>query len=189
MTEASINAIFMQTATPTLADWLQGWGTVVGSSFSAVAAIAALALYWREVKYRNHDAEEITALQAQGVLVTIETPSRPQRLDSIELIAHNFSDQVILSLYVRLYRRDFRQEVTWLSSDVFPPGGRWVRQITLDPVMICDRPEHPPELFEFHIWFTDARGRNWHRVDRQQPVRITSSPAVEWAAHPDRYGR
>jgi hypothetical protein len=174
---------------PTLADWLQGWGTVVGSIFSAVAAIAALALYWREVQNRALDSKESAVRQAQGMLMTIETPSRPEQLVTIEVVTTNFSDQVILSLYTRLYRRDTRQEVTWFSSDVFPPGFRWVREITLEPVMKCDRPEHPPELFEFHMWFTDAKGKNWHRVDREQPSRIVNSPAEEWASHPGRFGR
>ena len=68
-----------------------------------------------------------------------------------------------------------------MSADVFDPGKAWSRDIDLDPIMRCDRPEHPPELFEFNYWFTDARGQHWHRVDRNPPDRISELPSVEWA--------
>jgi hypothetical protein len=164
-----------------LADWLQGWGTVAGSIFAAIAAITALALYWREVSYRRKDTEDTLTRQARNVLVTIDTPSRPTQLDEIKVVVHNFTDEVILSLYIRIHRLDMGSEVTWMSSDVFEPGRSWSRDVTLQPVMQCDRPEHPPELFEFNYWFTDARGSHWHRVDRQPPERIENLPSLEWA--------
>jgi hypothetical protein len=167
--------------TSSLPDWLQAWGTVAGSIFSAIAAATALVLYWREKTNRRQDLEDVITRQARNLLVTVETPSRPTRLQNIQVVAHNFSDQVILSLYIRIHRHDLRTEVTWMSSDVFAPGGTWTRDVTLDPVMQCDRPEHPPELFEFNYWFTDARGRHWHRVDRQPPRQIFDLPSVEWA--------
>jgi hypothetical protein len=166
---------------PSLADWLQGWGTVAGSIFSAVAAVTALALYWREVSNRRQDVRDLLLRQARNVLVTIETPSRPTRLERVQVVAHNFTDEVILSLYIRIYRRDLGTEVVWMSSDVFDPGKAWARDVDLDPIIHCDRPEHPPELFEFHYWFTDARGQHWYRVDRQPPELICEQPSVEWA--------
>lgn len=82
---------------PTLADWLQGWGTVAGSVFSAIAAIAALALYWHEVRNRRSDVEDAVARQARGVLVTIDTPSRPTQIEKMDAIVHNFTTEVILT--------------------------------------------------------------------------------------------
>lgn len=163
-----------------LADWLQGWGTVAGSIFSAIAAITALALYWREVANRRKDTEDSATRQARNVLVTIETPSRPTRLERIQVVAHNFTEEVIINLYVRVHRRDSGAEVMWLSHDIFEPGLRSVRKLKLDPVMQCNRPESPPDLFEFNYWFTDSRGYNWHRMDRQLPTLTDNPPYVEW---------
>jgi hypothetical protein len=170
-----------------LADWLQGWGTVAGSIFAAIAAITALALYWREVENRRKDIEDSVTRQARNILVTIDTPSRPSQLDQIKVVAHNFTDEVVLSLYIRIHRLDTGAEVTWMSSDVFEPGKEWVREVRLEPVMQCDRPEHPPEMFIFNYWFTDSRGRHWHRVDRQPPEKMVNLPSVEWASY--RYRR
>jgi hypothetical protein len=166
-----------------LADWLQGWGTVAGSIFAAIAAITALALYWREVDNRRKDVQDSVTLQARNVLVTIDTPSRPTQLEQITVVAYNFTNEVILSLYVRIHRLDTGSEVKWMSSDVFQPGKIWPVEVTLKPIMQCDRPEHPPDLFKFNYWFTDSRGNNWHRVDRQLPERIERSPYAEWASY------
>jgi hypothetical protein len=163
-----------------LADWLQGWGTVAGSIFSAIAAITALALYWREVSNRKNDLQDQMTRQARNVLVTIGTPRRPTLLEQIEIIAHNFTDEVVLSFYCRVHRRDSGAEVLVVSSDVFVPGRKLVREVTLDPVMLCDRPEDPVHLFEFNYWFTDARGYSWHRINRDSPKRIASLPSEEW---------
>src|SRR6266478_2275174 len=130
-----------------LADWLQGWGTVAGSIFSAIAAITALALYWREVDNRRKEIHDSATLQARNVLVTIDTPSRPTQLEQIQAVAYNFTNEVILSLYIRIHRIDTGSEVVWMSSDVFQPGKIWTKDVTLQPIMQCDRPEHPPELF------------------------------------------
>jgi hypothetical protein len=165
-----------------LAQWLQGWGTVAGSIFAAIAAVTALALYWRESNNRRRDVDDLLTRQARNLLVTIETPSRPTQLSEIQVVVNNFSDEVILSLYIRVNRLDTTAEVTWMSSDVFNPGSVWTKDVELAPVMQCDRPEHPPEMFEFNYWFTDARGCHWHRVDRQPPQRIESLPSVEWAS-------
>lgn len=172
---------------PSLPEWLQGWGTVAGSIFAAIAAITALALYWRESANRRKDIEDLVTRQARNVLVTIDTPSRPAQLDEIKVVAHNFTDEVILSLYIRIHRLDSGAEVTWMSSDVFEPGRIWAKDAKLEPIMHCDRPEHPPEMFQFNYWFTDARGCHWHRVDRQPPERIENLPSLEWASY--RYRR
>lgn len=108
-------------------------------------------------------------------------------LDEIKVVAHNFTDEVILSLYIRIHRLDTGAEITWMSSDVFEPGKMWARNVKLEPTMQCDRPEHPPEMFEFNYWFTDARGCHWHRVDRQPPEQIENLPSLEWASY--RYRR
>jgi hypothetical protein len=163
-----------------LADWLQGWGTVAGSVFSAIAAITALALYWREVNNRKNDLEDRINRQARNVLVTVETSIRPTQLEQIQVIAHNFTNEVVLGFCYRVYRRDTGAEVMQLNSDVFEPGHRWIREVRLDPVMRCDEPEDPPHLFEFNYWFTDARGYNWHRLDRNQPELIKNAPSEEW---------
>lgn len=163
-----------------LADWLQGWGTVAGSIFSAIAAITALGLYWREVSNRKNDLQDQITRQARNVLVTIGTPRRPTQLEHIEVVAHNFTDEVVLSFYCRVYRRDSGAEILWISSDVFVPGRKLVREVTLDPVMLCDRPEDPVQLFEFNYWFTDARGYSWHRKNRDSPELIKSPPSEEW---------
>jgi hypothetical protein len=170
-------------ANSSLPEWLQGWGTVAGSVFAAIAAITALALYWREVANRRKDVDDLVTRQARNVLVTIDTPSRPAQLHEIKVVAHNFTDEVILSLYIRVHRLDSGAEVTWMSSDVFEPGRKWTKDVNLEPIMQCDRPEHPPEMFEFNYWFTDARGCHWHRVDRQQPERIDNLPSLEWVSH------
>jgi hypothetical protein len=169
---------------PNLTDWLQGWGTVSGSIFSAIAAITALSLYWRETRYRKAETADLDTRQARAMLVTIDTPSRPRELETFDVSVHNFSDQVILNFYIRLYRVDTGGEVTWMSADILTPGQHWVRSVTMEPKMICDRPEHPPLLFEFHVWFTDARGVNWYRRDRRQPKRTTVEPGEAWAAYP-----
>jgi hypothetical protein len=172
---------------PSLAEWLQGWGTVAGSIFAAIAAITALALYWRETANRRKDVDDLVTRQARNVLVTIETPSRPAQLDKIRVVAHNFTNEVILSLYIRIHRLDTGAEVTWMSSDVFQPRQEFPKDVKLEPIMQCDRPEHPPEMFEFNYWFTDARGCHWHRVDRQPPERIENLPSLEWGSY--RYRR
>jgi hypothetical protein len=163
-----------------LADWLQSWGTVGGSVFSAIAAITALALYWREVSNRKRDIEDSATRQARNVLVTIDTPRRPTHLEQIGIVTYNFTEEVILDLYVYVCRRDSGARVMELSSDVFEPGQRLSRDVKLDPVMQCDRPEDPSELFEFNYWFSDSRGYNWHRLDRQPPQPTANLPSAEW---------
>jgi hypothetical protein len=178
-----MRAIMRGMVNPSLAEWLQGWGTVAGSIFAAVAAVTALALYWRETANRRKDLGDLFTRQARNVLVTVDTPSRPAQLSEVKVVAHNFTDEVIVSLYIRVHRLDTGVEVTWMSSDVFEPKSTWSRDVKLEPIMVCDRPEHPPEMFEFNYWFTDARGRHWHRVDRQLPERIENHPSLEWASY------
>jgi hypothetical protein len=173
-----------------LADWLQGWGTVAGSTFSAVAAITALALYWREISNRRLDLDDLLASQARNVLVTIYLPRNVSKLQKItqlqkiEVVANNFTDEVILNLYVRVHRLDTGAEVTRMASDVFRPRREWSKgKIKLDPIIYWDRPYAPQDLFLFNYWFTDARGQHWHRVDRQPPQRISNTPEIEWASY------
>jgi hypothetical protein len=164
-----------------LADWLQGWGTVAGSVFSAIAAITALALYWREISNRRLDQQDRITRQARNVLLTIIAPRRPAQLEEVTVVASNFTDEVILSFCYRVHRRDSGAEVLSFSSDVTEPSFKWDREVRLEPVMRCDKPEDPVSLFELNYWFTDARGNNWHRMDRDPPERTQNLPFEEWA--------
>lgn len=112
--------------------------------------------------------------------MTIETDVRPTHLEEVEFKAHNFTSEVVLSFCYRIQRRDSGVEVSRLTSDVFPPSEKWSRKVRLDPTMQLDKSEDPTDLFEFNYWFTDSRGYNWHRVDRNQPEQIMSTPAEEW---------
>lgn len=160
-------------------DWLQAWGTVIGSIFSAVATVAALALLVHEIRHRRAEAAQAVRRQAQGLFITIECPSRPKELTEISLVVKNLSDQAILDLHVMVTRADNGLPVRPLmSSDVFAPNYEWSLPVTLDPPMTCNRPEYPVDLFVFNSWFTDSQGRNWHRMNRDQPVAMALPPRL-----------
>jgi hypothetical protein len=67
-------------AEPDVADWLQGWGTVAGAVFSALAFLATLGLLLHEIRVRRRDEEDPMAQQAR--LITTITRAEDGKEES-----------------------------------------------------------------------------------------------------------
>ncbi|HET9517100.1 MAG TPA: hypothetical protein VFO77_05180 [Actinoplanes sp.] len=65
-------------AAPELADWLQGWGTVAGAAFSALAFLATLGLLVHEIRVRRRDEQDRTAQQARLITTITRTDSKQE---------------------------------------------------------------------------------------------------------------
>ena len=54
---------------PSVTDWMQGWGTVLGALFSGIAALGAVILIWHELSVRREERLEREVAQARTVIV------------------------------------------------------------------------------------------------------------------------
>jgi hypothetical protein len=165
-------------SSPSLADWLQGWGTVAGSTFAALAAVAAVAVFLHDRAARRREEADSAAAQARAILVLVDAKWAEPELSEVTFILKNFSHEVIVDIKVCFRRHDERAAQGGITGyDYLGPGESAGWQVPLDPpVAITDDvlPDGmvPPDLLPTRIVFTDAAGRRWRRDARQQPVRL-----------------
>jgi hypothetical protein len=88
-----------------LADWLQGWGTVVGAVFSGLAALATFALLWHEVRKRRFERQELEIAQARSVFITLEGIDSPTPGDKPTFTLRNISNNVISDVVIQVRPR------------------------------------------------------------------------------------
>ena len=176
---------------PTLADWLQGWGTVGGTVFAALAAVAAVAVLMHDRAVRRADEADTAAAQARAVIVLVNAKWDEPQVTDVWFTLRNFSNSVILDIRFGYRYRDSqgRLEGGEFRREYLAPG-----ESTESEKMRLDQPVQawdtlpagviPPDLFPTRVIFTDAAGRRWRRDGRAQPVRFgpEDEPDItEWA--------
>jgi hypothetical protein len=193
----SISTVVAPTDGPTLADWLQGWGTVAGALFAALAAVAAVAVLMHDRAVRRNDEADAAAAQARGVLVLVDADWDEREITEATFIVKNFSSNVILDISLGYRPRNGLRnlDVDMTGSDYLGPGDSskpWV--VRLDPPVpiatdLIPPGVMPPDVIPTRVAFTDAAGRRWRRDGRAQPVRLGSdedADIIGWARAGDR---
>jgi hypothetical protein len=180
--------LFVQ-AEPDLADWLQGWGTVAGAAFSALAFLATLGLLMHEIRVRRRDEQDRMASQARLVTTTTHAVGDIDGQPMVFAEVTNHSAAPVFDIVVAPQQKAFRtmvgdgQYMTDLSI-------RDLHYLTSD-VYLLDQ-LNPGQVHNFPSWeghygtsavgagvrlpvtteFTDAAGLRWRRHNRGRPKRI-----------------
>jgi hypothetical protein len=163
-------------ADSSLADWLQGWGTVSGSIFSAIAALAATALLRHEMLARRAELAESEIRQARAVILAVEDWVKEEegvanKYVRAEVVVRNFSESMIFNVDIAYKRSDGIRHSggTSLTLDYLPPGHERRIVVNFDPP---GDPAKQAKLLATGMTFVDAAGRSWARYGKAQPVRL-----------------
>jgi hypothetical protein len=180
---------------PSVADWLQGWGTVAGAVFAAIAAVVALVVLQHDRQMSRSSEMEQAAAQARSILALIDAEWQAGSVREVNFSIRNFSLGLILDIDFAFRRADgVAHQGGLVSSDLLRPGTTSkVWKMPLDPEVDLRSAQRevgviPPDLFETRIVFTDAAGRRWRRDGRAQPVRLDIGESVNlmaWAKAED----
>jgi hypothetical protein len=169
------------TEQPSPTDWMQAYGSVLGSVIAAVAAVASIVavvysrrLFMHEIAARR--AERLDAEAAQARLVLSAVCFKGDGSNRMEVTVWNHSAAPILDLELDLLLRDTGTEI----SNYYDPLGRLIMPAE-EFTDVIDGPgmqeiEVPPDRFPHEVIsvrtrFVDAAGRRWQRTDRDEPVR------------------
>lgn len=170
-------------ADPSLPDWLQGWGTVTGSVFAALAAVAAVAVFVHDRSARRRDEADAAAAQARSVLVLIEADGSESELTEITLVLRNFSREIVFDVAIAFRRVDGLPPGATMEHGYLEPDGT-IRESALALVtpLPFTRGDWPRDLVQTKLVFTDAAGRRWLREGRGQPRRLGVDEVVDLRA-------
>jgi hypothetical protein len=76
-------------SSPSIADWLQAWGTVAGAFFAALAAFVAVAVLHHDRRASRASEAEQAAGQARSVLVDVNAQWEKDAIDEVEFSIKN----------------------------------------------------------------------------------------------------
>ena len=155
---------------------MQGWGSVVGAFFSALAAIVALMIYRLERGTRRLERRDTEAAQARMITVHWE----PEQVVADEMVVArcicvNRSSQPIMNLRMTATRAgDFMENNIPRTCTLLSAGEEWSEAWNL----VGDLTWRPANSFtefldlQVHLDFVDAAGHRWIRVGQEQPRRL-----------------
>jgi len=166
--------------TPMITDWMQGWGSIAGLMMSTLAVAFTGLLLRHEIRVRREERRDLEAAQARLILPTLldfsdEIEPSSGEFRSIRWEVVNHSATPILALRAELRLREYRKlptAVKTIGKTVPIISGNHVGNFHFEDPFWNKFDNHPSDIFSLIIWFTDAGGRQWTRVDYDPPRRI-----------------
>jgi hypothetical protein len=154
---------------------MQGWGSVVGALFSALAAIAALLIYRHEKRTHRLERRDVEAAQARMVTLDVEVEQiEADNMIVVRCVCVNHSNMPIMNTHMSVANRGHLGEARPTRGRAFiAPHDEWDEIWDAGEVMW--RPtSYSIELLDLEacIEFVDASGCRWKRVGQEQPKRI-----------------
>jgi hypothetical protein len=165
-------------ATPSVTDWMQGWGTVAGAVFSALALAATVGLLWHEMLVRRRDEEDRLAAQARMVLVSVldARGDVDQGIAQMLIVnVRNHSQAPIIDVEVSASQKDGAaggSDQFEFHIEAIEPGQSDGDLWLLQSPVTASRQTPITDQVNSRVAFTDAQGLRWQRVDRNQPQRL-----------------
>lgn len=165
---------------------MQAWGGIASACLSALAALAAIGLLWHEIRVRREEKADSEAAQARLIFggVTFlrqgevtEWGSMTGPATSLDWEIHNYSALPILDVVIAvsgggLAARHFAQ-----IDSVIVQHAEGVMNLERPLPLGNDSGHEDLGRFTVEIWFLDASGLLWHRIDRNAPERLLRSAA------------
>ncbi|MET8147601.1 hypothetical protein ACIBSW_06710 [Actinoplanes sp. NPDC049668] len=166
--------------TPSVTDWMQGWGNILSLVVSTGALVFTGWLLRHEIRVRREDQEDQAGAQARLVVGRIINLSRATKDDisepdsgpfrGIGWSVENHSDSLIMDVSIRIFG-------DWLPDGLIDRVADVMRSEDVrggfdlgSPIGIGEKDARADSKVE--IKFTDAAGLIWTRIDREQPVRL-----------------
>jgi hypothetical protein len=157
------------------AEWMQAWGTVVGSVLTGAAVLITGVGLLHEVRGRHRERQDAEAAQARLVLPEIGGGTHKSiveggHLTTVTWVVTNHSKAPIIGGAVTLSLPDGPR--TTEGFGVLTPGklasGVWI----LPEPYEVPKPQQGLGLVRLVVEFTDAAGLVWRRGARGQPFRV-----------------
>jgi hypothetical protein len=161
---------------------MQGWGTVAGALFSALAFVAAVSLLWHEVRTRRRDDEDRVAGQARMVLISVFDAHENHdgglvRMVNIHVRNHSASpiiDVEVEAVHSQPTADETEQDILTFEAEFIDPGHSDSELWLLRTPVSWTREVPLSSFFSTRIAFTDAMGLRWVRENRDEPRRFLS---------------
>ncbi|GAA3937286.1 hypothetical protein [Actinoplanes auranticolor] len=164
---------------PSVTDWMQGWGSLLGVLMSSVAVIFTGWLLRHEIRVRREEKADSDAAQARLIVGQIsnwdgDEPNAKMSgpITRLQWELKNYSGAPIFDLRVTVADRwDSHTYGAAIESE----DREW---ITCHPPIRCDPGTvFDPREVEVQIEFTDASGLRWARSVGESPKRVIFHPA------------
>jgi hypothetical protein len=173
--------------TPTITDWMQGWGTVLGMLVSSGALVFTGLLLRHETRIRRD--EQADGERSQARLIIPRLHSHDIRRDpelgltAVKWLIENHSTAPIMAVLIRVYpkgatdRGKFLKAKYVLSSNTKEQGWWQLPEpVPWPPEATDDNP--PLWLLSIDARFIDANGLEWERTRLQPPQRLLGESRV-----------
>lgn len=164
---------------------MQGWGTVAGALFSALAFVAAVSLLWHEVRTRRRDDEDRVAGQARMVLISVfdahgNNDGGLVRMVNIHVRNHSASPIIDVEVMAKHCQPadsqaadgQAEQDILAFEAEFIDPGHSDSELWLLRTPISWTREVPLSSFFSTRIAFTDAMGLRWVRENRDEPRRF-----------------
>jgi len=172
---------------PTITDWMQGWGTVLGLLVSSGALVFTGLLLRHETKIRRDEKADRERSQARLVIPRLHSHDIQRDpalgLTAVKWMIENHSGAPIMAVLIRVYpkgaadRGEFLKAKYLLSSNTKEEG--WWQLAQPVPWPVGEKDANPP-LWHLSIdaRFIDADGLEWERTRLQPPQRLLGTNRV-----------
>jgi hypothetical protein len=182
LTRVTLGSAMVEGQTPSMADWLQAWGTIAAAVFSALAVLFAALLLRHELVARREEQADRDAAQARLVFPEVESAASQHdefmgdEYTSVSWRLVNLSRLPIPFAAVRVSYEDAgsgrrRRQFFQVDGRIDPQStatGTW----ELQPPVPANAPFD--ETFEVDAEFLDAAGLRWRREAWHPPQRDIS---------------
>ena len=154
---------------------MQGWGSVAGAFFSALAVIVTLRIYWFERSTRRMERRDTEAEQARMITADWKPEPVVDGMVVARCVCANLSSKPIMNIRMTAKRaEDLLEGNIPRTCAVLSPGEEWgeVWNVVGD---VNWRPANSPTEFldlQVYLDFVDASGHRWIRVGHEQPRRV-----------------
>lgn len=171
---------------PSVTDWMQGWGSVLGLLMSTIAVIFTGWLLRHEINVRREEKADNEATQArlivgtvissQGELVNGVFTDGPAT--SVTWRVKNYSQAPIFDVQLWLHPHWGHDGALRLALHQRKPErvglveDEKIGAIEIPPTVISDEIGHDLSRFRVNLEFTDASGIRWSRAQSFPPQRL-----------------
>jgi hypothetical protein len=166
---------------PTVTDWMQGLGTIVGV-LASVAAVLIGVLVLRNERDDLRRAEQETVLRVpRAVMHTSVAPgwAGTRRLRDIAVRVDNYGPEPIRRLVIVLRSEPDDMDIIMPLVNFLPPGDHVRPEVVYEPHGVEVLSPMEQNNLVVTLRFLDLAGREWERVNNGEPTRPTSPlPAI-----------
>ncbi|MBG6066356.1 hypothetical protein [Micromonospora ureilytica] len=174
---------------PTITDWMQGWGSILGLLVSTGALIFTGLLLRHEIAVRREEKADDQAAQARLIIPRLHGAEfkgeQGRALTAVKWVVQNHSEAPVMAVLVRVYPKGaFDRGRYHKAKYVLEPHAKQDGWWELPEVIPWPPEQIEPPLGGLSIdaQFVDSSGLQWRRVRLHPPQRIIGEAAAGY--HP-----